>query len=285
MEKKFKTLIIILACVAVVLLGVLAWVWFDRKGMIKELNIEKQELTEQMVQLRFAYDSLSTNNDSINAQLLIEQERIDILIEKVKKTEATNRIKIRAYEKELGTLRSIMRSYIQQIDSLNTLNIALRKDAASARKEAESKTMAYEELRTTTEEYARKIAMGEQLKARNFSMTGIMSNAKESNRSSRIIKLKVCFNIIENSIAQRGPRRLYLRIKGPDDILLTNEQQGIFTVNGEQYLYTSTREIDYQGQEVEVCIFFNGNNFCPGVYTAQAYSEDGPLGSIDLLLR
>ncbi|HBG53034.1 MAG TPA: hypothetical protein DDW70_02290, partial [Rikenellaceae bacterium] len=68
--------------------------------------------------------------------------------------------RIREYEKELGTLRSIMRSYIHQIDSLNTLNLALRQDATQAREEASRVTQQYEELRTTTDEYARQVEIG-----------------------------------------------------------------------------------------------------------------------------
>jgi predicted nucleic acid-binding Zn-ribbon protein len=127
MEKNLKTVVIILGAVAILLLGALAWIWFDRSSMVKELTMEKQELTDQMVQLRAEYDSLSTTNDTLNARLTEEREKIDLLIERINKQKPQTG-RIRQYEKELGTLRSIMRSYIHQIDSLNTLNIALRED-------------------------------------------------------------------------------------------------------------------------------------------------------------
>ena len=136
MEKHLKTIAIILAAVVVLLAGTLVWIWIDRGGVIKELNLEKEDLTQQMVQLRSEYDSLSTSNDTLSLRLMEEREKIDLLIERINKTEATNRSRMREYEKELGTLRSIMRSYIYQIDSLNTLNLALRKDASEAREEA-----------------------------------------------------------------------------------------------------------------------------------------------------
>ncbi|MDD5283964.1 MAG: hypothetical protein PHF43_07545, partial [Bacteroidales bacterium] len=109
MEKNLKTIIIVLAAVAALLIGALAWVWIDRSGMIKELNLEKEQLTQQIVQLRSEYDSLSTTNDTLNLRLTEEREKIDLLIERINKTEATNRTRIREYERELGTLRSIMR--------------------------------------------------------------------------------------------------------------------------------------------------------------------------------
>ncbi|MFA7252217.1 MAG: hypothetical protein WC056_08725, partial [Bacteroidales bacterium] len=140
MEKNLKTIIIVLASVAALLVGALIWVWIDRSGMIKDLNLEKEELTQQTIQLRSEYDALSSTNDTLNLRLTEEREKIDLLIERINKTEATNRTRIREYEKELGTLRSIMRSYIHQIDSLNTLNLALRQDASEAREEASRAT-------------------------------------------------------------------------------------------------------------------------------------------------
>jgi hypothetical protein len=285
-EKNLKRLVIGMAVVAVILAAVLAWIWVDRSGIIDELTVEKEQLTSAMYELRDDYQSLNTNNDSLNAELAREREKVEQLIERVQKTEATNRIKIRDYEKELGTLRSIMRSYIMQIDSLNTLNITLRKDVAIARDEVKQTLQKYDDLRTTADEYAKKVEVGSVLKGRGFILTAINSSDKDTDRSSRTAKLKTCLNLVENSIAVKGPRRIYIRVKGPDGILMTNSQQQVFTSAGEQMIYTAVREVDYQGSELEVCIFFaSSHSYVKGVYNVDIYTEEGKLGSTDLLLR
>mgnify|MGYP003418142025 CR=1 FL=1 len=124
-EGTLKKIVIALAVVAAILVGTLAYVWISKNKLVDDLNGEKAALTEEMVALQNDYSILSTDNDSLNVQLEREREKVEQLIERVKKTEATNRSKIRQYEKELGTLRSIMKHYIVQIDSLNTLNTAL----------------------------------------------------------------------------------------------------------------------------------------------------------------
>lgn len=285
-EKNLKILVIVMAVIAVVMAAVLAWIWIDRNRMIGDLTVEKEQLTAQMVQLKDDYQEISTNNDTLNVQLGIEREKVDQLIERVKKTEATNRAQIRQYEKELGTLRSIMRSYIHQIDSLNTLNITLRKDAAQARDETKQTLRRYDDLRTTTDEYAKKVEVGSVLKGRGFVLSAINSRDADTDRSSRAAKLKTCMNLIENSIAVKGPRRIYIRVKSPDGILMTNSQQQVFTSAGEQMIYSAVREVDYQGNELEVCIFFSSNqSYVKGVYTVDIYTEEGKLGSTDLLLK
>ena len=135
-DSKMKKIMYTLVAVAIVLAAALAFVWFERTSLVNDLNDEKQDLTQRMIELQNDYASLSSDYETINSQLDSSREEVSQLIERIKKTDATNRAKMRQYEKELGTLRTIMRSYIVQIDSLNTLNKKLTADAAAARKES-----------------------------------------------------------------------------------------------------------------------------------------------------
>lgn len=286
MEKNYKNIIIALSAVAVVLLGVLIYVFVDRNSIINDLTIEKEDLTAQMVELQNDYAGLSSANDTLNAELMLEREKVAQLLERVKKTEASNKAKLLKYERELGTLRSIMRGYIKQIDSLNTLNNELRVAAAEAKKEARQNKTQYENLKTTTEELGKQVELGSIVKGRGMTVVGINANGKDTDRSSRVAKLKTCINLVENSIAKKGPRNVYIRVKGPDGILMTQNPMQMFTVAGEEMIYSASREVDYQGDEVEICIYFEyGEQFTKGVYTVEAFTTEGRLGSADLLLK
>lgn len=286
MEKNFKVLIGALAGVIVVLVGVLIYVWVDRNSMINDLTVDKETLTAEMVQLQEDYSNLSSTNDTLNNELMLEREKVAQLLEKVKQTEANNRARLRKYEKELGTLRSIMRGYIKQIDSLNTLNTTLRKEAAVAKKEARESRNKYENLKSTTEDLGKQVELGSIVKGRGVNMVAVTETGKETERSSRTAKLKACLNLVENALAKKGPRTVYIRVKGPDGILMPSGQQQLFTSAGEQMIYSASRQVDYQGAEVEVCVFFDsGSGYTKGVYTVDAYTTEGKLGSADLLLK
>lgn len=285
-EKTMKNVVIILSVVAGLLLVGLIILWVNRSGIIKDLNVEKEDLTNQLLTLQNDYSELSTTNETINAELMVEKEKVEQLIERIQKTEATNRTKIRQYEKELGTLRSIMKNYIVQIDSLNTLNTALRKEAVAAKEQAKESQKQYESLKQTTEEYAKQVSAGAVVKGRGVVLTAINSSNKQTDRSSRVEKLKACLSLIENTIAERGPRVIYIRVKGPDGIVMAGDQQRIFSIDGEEMIYSASREVDYQGEEVEICIYFaNPQGFTKGVYTVDVYSSETKLGTADLLLR
>jgi hypothetical protein len=282
----FKIIVIVLSVVAIILAGVLAYIWIDRQKLVNDLTVEKDQLTQQLVEMQNDYSILSSTNDSLNVKIDIEREKVDQLLERIKKTDAANRNQIRQYEKELGTLRSIMKHYIIQIDSLNTLNVALRKDAALAREQAQKSKQDYEELSKTTDEYAKQIEAGSVIKGRGVTVVAINASNKETLRSSRVEKLKTCLFLVENSIAKRGPKRVYIRVKDPEGIFLTADQSQVFNMAGEQMIYSDSREVDYQGSEVEICVYFaNNQKFTKGTYTVEAFTNEGPLGVGEITLK
>ena len=285
-DTNLKKIMYALTAVAVVLAVALAYIWYQKSSLVKDLTIEKEELTAQMIDLQNDYASLSSDYDTINSQLDSSREEVSQLIERIQKTEATNRTKIRQYEKELGTLRSIMRSYIVQIDSLNTLNKKLTADAAAARREAAESRRKQEELNKTVEELSGQVAAGSVIKARGIKIEAYNASDKVTDRSSRVIRLLTSLSLVENDLAPKGPVRVYIRVKGPDGILLTNDTQRTFEVNGEPMICSASREVDYQGKEVDMSIYLNDiTGYVKGIYTVDVYTSQSLLGSAELMLR
>lgn len=289
-EKKsnsgLKTVMIVLAVIAVALGGVLAYVWMSNRTLVSQLTLEKEELTEQVQALQLDYENLSSEYDVINSQLDSSREEISQLIDRLKKTQATDRSKIRQYEKELGTLRSIMRSYIVQIDSLNQLNHKLSAEAASARREAAESKKLNAALTQQVETLEGKVSAGSVLKARALRVEAFTSADKKTDRSARVERLLVSLSLVENELAERGPVRVYVRVSAPDGSLLSDGRGTTFPLGGNTLEATASREVDYQGAEVELGIYVNNvSSYEKGVYTVEAYTEQSALGTAELLLR
>ena len=282
-----KKVMYALIAVVVLLAGALAYVWWNKTTLVNELNVEKEELTSQMIALQNDYATLSSDYDMINSQLDSSREEVSQLIERIKKTEATNRSKMRQYEKELGTLRSIMRNDIVQIDSVNTLNKKLTADAAAARREAAESRKKSEELSKTVKNLSGQVAVGSVVKARGLKLEAYNASDKVTDRSSRVVRLIANLALVENDLATKGPVRVYIRVKDPDGILLTNSSQRTFSVaGGEPMICTASREVDYEGKEVELGIYINDiPSYIKGIYTVEAYTEQTKLGDAELMLR
>ncbi len=281
-----KAATIVLAVAALALAGALAWIWGQKRTLVNELEGEKAELTQQLLNLQNDFEGLSSDYENINSQLDTSREQVALLIDKLSKTEATNRAKIRQYEKELGTLRSIMRGYIVQIDSLNTLNKKLTADAAAARKEAAESRQANADLSRQVESLSGQVAAGAVIKARGLHMVAYNGSDKSTDRSSRVKYFVATLSLVENEIAERGPVRVYVRVKDPNGILLLNGSSTDFTFNGETLSASASREVDYEGQEVELSIYVKDvGELGKGIYTVEAYTERSSLGRAELMLR
>ncbi len=285
-EKKLKRTMWILVVVAVALVAVLGYVWSQKSSLISELEDEKRDLTEQMESLQNDYATLSSDYDSINSQLDTSRAEVADLLERIKKTNATNRAKMRQYEKELGTLRSIMRNYIVQIDSLNTLNHKLTAEAAAARREAAASKAESAQLSQQVENLTGQVAAGSVIKARGLHIEAYNSSDKVTDRSSRTVRLLTSLSLVENDLAPKGPVRVFIRVKDPDGIILTNSNRSSFTFNGETMVASASRRVDYEGSEVDLSIYLNDiPEYRKGVYTVEAYTEQAFLGKSELMLR
>ena len=289
-EKKnggLKSVMYALAAVAVLLAGALAYVWFQKSSLVKDLNLEKEDLTEQIVALQQDYDNLSSDYDAINSQLDSSREEVSQLVERIKQTDATNRAKMRQYEKELGTLRSIMRNYIVQIDSLNTLNQQLSAEADAARKDAASSRRQNEALNKQVNELSGQVAAGSVIKARGIILEPYSAQDKVTDRSSRVVRMLTTLSLVENDLAPKGPVRVYIVVKAPDGTILTNANSTGFESGGEARTASASREVDYEGKEVELSIYLNDltDKCVKGVYTVEAYTAQGYLGSAETMLR
>ncbi|MDR2065936.1 MAG: hypothetical protein LBP85_09570 [Prevotellaceae bacterium] len=275
-------------CVAVIVLGALLYLESkNKKETVVLLTNEKENLIGELNILKQEYSTLQTNNDSINMALLQEQKKIELLLEKVKKTEAGNLQKIRAYEKELGTLRAIMQNYIVQIDSLNTVNQQLVSENIQIKEQVQEITRKHDEITQKAEELTTKVQEGSIIKARGMTVQGMTKKDKSTERASRTSHIKTCITLIENSIAQRGEKTVYIRVKGPDGIVLTTNENNLFDVDGEQIIFSAEREIDYQGAEIELCIYYSFGDVkvAKGIYDVTAYIDGKSIGTSQLRLK
>lgn len=306
-EKKnggLKKAIYILSAVCAVLLGILVYKQIRqaqisrmvKEGggsgsgsfyeLVEELNDEKKDLVSELESLQSDYANLSSDYASINSQLDTSRAEVAQLLEKIKKTDATNRAKMRQYEKELGTLRSIMRNYIVQIDSLNTLNHKLTADVAAARKDAEASKKANRDLTQQVETLSGQVAAGSVVKARGISLAAYNKSDKKTDRSSRVERLMASMSLVENDLAPKGPMTVYIRVKDPDGIILTNNVRVSFDFGGESMVASASREIDYEGKEVELSIYLNDiGSYVNGIYTLEVYTEQAKLGTAEMMLR
>ena len=112
------------------------------------------------------------------------------------------------------------------------------------------------------------------------------ASGKVMDRSSRVTQMVVNLTLAENELAPTGPVRIYVRVKDPDGNLLMDGTGASFTLDGEAMPATASREIDYNGRDVDVSIYVNNTGeFAKGIYTAEVFTAQGRLGKAETMLR
>ena len=285
-----KRLYLIIGIIAAVLIAISVLFYIQNREMntiVEHLNVEKTILTEEYQKLAFNYDSLHSDNDTLNLMLEMERERIAQLVEELKTLKATNTARIREFQKELTTLRGVLRTYIVQIDSLNQRNEVLTRENIEHRRrytQIQSSFRELEEVKTTLQE---KVTIASRLDVTNLMAEGLNPSGRKTDRSNRIAKIRVCFTVLKNVTAPVGMKDFYLRIERPDGQLLLHALDDKFRHEDADINYSAMSSIEYGGEETDVCIFYDADagELLSGEYIADVFADGFHLKSLRFTLR
>jgi hypothetical protein len=245
------------------------------------LTEEKDSLANELRRISYAFDTLKTNNDTLNANLARDKEKI---IQILAVNESNVRL-IRQYKKEIKTMREIMKSYIVQIDSLNTRNKILVAENTEIRQEIKQVRNTNTELSKAKDELSSKVEVASLIQAKDIVAVPLNKKRKETNRISLLDKLRICFILRENPIAKGGQKVVYLRVIRPDSLVIATSPDNLFEYRKNKIIYSASREVDYMNQDIDMCIFLdNSGDFIVGNYSAELYLEGTIIGRTNFLL-
>jgi len=247
------------------------------------LTLERDQVLFDLEKLRFSYDTLSTENALMLAEIADQRTQIDKLVTRVK----NGNWELGKVKKEAESLRSIMKGYVATIDSLNQLNLALMDENDQMRARVEAIQERNANLVERQQNMEEMIVAGQTLQAAEAFAEGIrvLTNGRQrpTTRASRTDMIKVCFTLIENRIAEAGSKTLHLQLVNAAGQVLLGEQSE--AVNSDGTAISATRTIDYNNERVEACVFYIPPSPIPeGVYAIQILEGNEAIGSVDLVL-
>lgn len=236
------------------------------------------------------YDALlekdKSQADSINAH----KKRIVELQEEVKRGKMSAHQLFKA-RKEIETMKSIMRGYIVQIDSLNTLNLTLYNRVDSTNTALIVTKGERDQARNEADASAEQVKKGSKLQAYNFSSGGLKmklnNSMTASTRARNTVQIQSSFTISENPIAPSGKKTVYMQIIDPDGKILQSSSGNYATMDTGQIAYSDYKEIDYQNQRVDMAIYYNmgGVSASKGNYKVNIYCQGQLIGTDSFTLK
>jgi hypothetical protein len=269
----FTTVILAVALIFLVVM------YFDQKNKMVDMETtltqEKDSLANELRLMAHGYDTLKTDNDTLMADLQRQRDKIVKLLSLNASLVKT----VRTYKSEIGTMREIMKGYIVQIDSLNTLNKQLTAENTVIKQQITEVQSTNVELSKAKEELTSKVTVASVIQAKDISAVTLNKKNKETSRLAAISKLKICFTLRENPIATPGEKEVFMRIIRPDSLLITTSADNLFEYKGNKLVYSASRLVDYMNQDIEMCIFLdNTGDFVVGTYNVELYLENNIIG-------
>ncbi len=277
-----------LIAISIILAGaliLLVFIYFHQKHKMVEMETvltqEKDSLANELKLMVVRFDTLKTNNDSLNAGMTRQKDRIVRLLS----LNASNTQLIKKYKNEISTMREIMKSYIVQIDSLNTRNKLLSAENTEIHQKITQVQNTNTELSKVKEELSSKVEIASIIQAKDIVAASLNKKRKETTRINLLDKLRICFTLRENALAKAGQKEVFMRVLRPDSLVITSSSNNLFEYKGNKIVYSASRVVDYMNQDIEVCIFLdNTGDFIIGNYSVELYLEDNIIGRTNFML-
>lgn len=295
MNKTTKIALIIATILIVFLCGLLYYNFQQLSQKEKEIHeieqvmeFEKQASIEEYEQLSKQYEEfyIETNSDSLLKLIDEEKQKVKQLLQELKTVKATNARRIKELQKELGTVRTVLKQYVAQVDSLNKVNTRLKQENVKFKKQYESATKTVKEMEEKNAELDKIIGMASILETHHITVKTLNNKGKETKRLKRITKLEICFTILRNITAERGEKTVYLRINDPKGGVMGESVNQTFPFEGNNIAYTAKKNVAYNGENTDMCIYYKADTpLEKGTYTIGIFADGNLIGTTGFVLQ
>ena len=251
------------------------------------MEFEKQQSIEEYEKLAMEYEEfyIETSNDSLLKLFDEEKQKVQQLLQELKTVKATNARRIKELQKELGTVRGVLKSYIYKVDSLNTVNDNLKKENVKVKKQIAEAQEIKRQLEEKTNELDAKINLASILEADEIQIKTLNKKGKVTKSLKRITNIEICFQVLRNITAERGYKTVYIRIADANGEVLTTETN-TFEFEGKELIYSAKKEIEYNGENTPVCMYYKVTNpLQTGSYSIAIFAEGNLIGTTGIVLK
>lgn len=252
----------------------------------KELNelrqlaeMDRKEMENQYAEFAAQYGEMKKDirDDSLVVRLDAEQKRAEQLLKELQDLKTNSAAEILRLKKELATVRAVLRDYIRQVDSLQTINATLTNERDEALADAARTRAERNAANERNSELSEQVAVAAQLNATGISISPLKKNGKAAKRCKDITRFSISFTITRNVTAKAGNRTAYVRLIKPGREVVNSS--GSFTYENKTLPYSAAKSIEYTGEEQRVQLYVPVSEYLSaGTYSAHIFVDGQMVG-------
>ena len=287
-NNRAKILIGLLVVLLVSLAGYTYTLIQQNKETVLFLEADKAEVQKELEALVVSYNEILQDNKLKDKDLIAARDRIIVLLDSVKDYKANLSI-ITRYKAQVKGLKNERTQLFKRADSLLvvTQRLAVEKDSTTAVLIKTIKVV--DSVTTANTQLFNSLEKGALIGISNLDATAIIvrkgGKTKETKRASRADKIRVCYTIAPNTLAQAGDRVLYVQVINPDNNIIGDKSN--ITFGQDLLTYSKSESVFYENQALDVCAIIGtkGQDVLKGLYTINIFDAQRQIGSTTLMLK
>ena len=287
-----KTKIIIVLSVLVIgLSGILLYESLNTEMSEIEIRQQFSHLKDEYKQIEKDLDMAINDLEINNQEIIAQKEKIGRLIRKNNITEEElnqakkmmknlSEVVLKSYKSKVRNLEDKEGGLVKEKESLAQQILKIQKKVEEINdrynKEKRSSKMKEHILREKEEQinYASRLILS------NFILNGfkVRNSGKEiqTDKASRIDRIKVSFDIVPNKLVESGIKKIYTIIKKPsgDIVTFVNQDTGEFIFENKRMKYSDELKFSYtSGEEKTLEFTWDNEDFERGDYVMEVYEK------------
>jgi len=178
---------------------------------------------------------------------------------------------------------------LAQNDSLRIENSYLATSLDSTRVRLEERTMFTDSLLVQNTALAEVVENASALNTLDLKGSGVIERTSgkviPTERASRADKIRVCFTVAKNNLAESGDQELYVQVIDPKSNTLGLNEQVQF---GEKTLnYSIISKFNYENANLNICEFISGKggDFQKGRYIVNVFNDKNLVSTSEFTLK
>jgi len=290
-QKKNYVSIVIIALLALLLAGAGSMYFLKNT----ELENTKTELTSQVNGLKEKLEKEKTlleekiaENKVLNEDLIAQRDELEATLEELSASEVSVK-NLMKYKNKYFRLKNKIEELMVENEMLQTANKFLVQEKDSISGELNMQRVLNDSLATQASEQEKIILSASEVAVVGLKTVGLKekNSGKQllTDKARRANKLKVCFSLAPNTIAEKGDQKLYIQVIAPGNTVLGKNEPIRF---GDQTLdYTIESEFNYNSKALDICEFVTEpeKGFAKGTYFVNVFRNNKRVANSSFELK
>ena len=287
---------IVMIVLALGIIGLSVYMLSMKKNLnelVAEKDRQRVELAGELQLLIFTHDSVRIAYGELSDSLYVKDSLIQANAKEINQL-LNYKWDYYKIKKKLSRLQTVAQTYVLQMDSLYTVNSELTEENIQIKEEIKIERRKNRELEGIKDELSEKVdaASVVGVYAVQANPVRVKGGGKESetDKIRRTDRIRVCFTVSENAIAEPGNKTIYVRIAQPDNEILAKGrgEEYTFMYQDEMLQYSIKKNFTYQNEAIDFCIHWNRRQSLElqtGIYHVDIYEGDHNIGSTTFELK